>query len=197
MKTSNIALLVSAVLSVSSIANATIAIYTYGGDGDGAIVTSQYTWENPSETLTIAGHQYGFPADIVGDFRTDTPLDPTMTLRTAVDNDTTFAWTDYHVTVYMSSPFTIASPTVYSPGDWTSTITQQPVWDGTRFQGQVDYFAGTPVSIGGTIDFSYQISFSGSTQYSFCQTLVPTPEPGTVTLLGIGALLFGVMRRRS
>jgi len=76
-------------------------------------------------------------------------------------------------------------------GDWTAYLTQQPVWNGTDWKGQLDFHAGTPVAIGGELDFSYAIHFVGSTSYSFTQEMMPTPEPGTLSLLLGGVLLLG------
>ncbi len=47
---------------------------------------------------------------MVGTIDTDTALDPTLTLSSAVNNDTAFAWIEYQVIVYMSVPSTFTTP---------------------------------------------------------------------------------------
>ena len=52
---------------------------------------------------------------------------------------------------------------------------------------------GTPIPDGGTIDFSYQMTFVGNVQY--CQQMIPIPEPGTLILVLSGLVGLVVMRR--
>lgn len=180
-------------------ANASIIQWSAADDGDGGIVCPPQSWSGVASTVTIAmtGNQYFGPAHILGSVTTDTEVDPTITLRTAVDNDTSFAWTGYHVNVAMNKPFTISAEQVFLPSDWSIAISSQPVlqssgqWVG-QYLGQLDLTGGAAIPVGGTLDFGYSATFIGSVQ--FCQEFIPVPEP---TLLGLATIgLLGLIRRR-
>lgn len=191
------ALLVVIVLSLAAAVQADVIGWECASDGDGAVECIA-SWQEVGEEydLLIAGDQYWAPGHILGSFTTDTPLDPTVRIRNTIDNDTTYAWSAYHIEIVMGNPFTISVPTVYSPGDWVGVITQQPALqiDG-RYLGILDYTAGTAVAPGDTLDISYKIAFDGSTSYTYCQTLHPVPEPATMSLVLLGGL--AMLRRRS
>jgi hypothetical protein len=162
-----------------------------------------------SSSFTLVGSEYELligasqlsktPGLLFGEFQSDTELDPTVKVLQDMDNDTTFAWTDYHITVYMESTFSLAA---YSaPVGWTTVITGptggQPLPSGgTGWVGMVDYYIGTgdPVAIGDSAIFGYKLTFTGTVQY--CTQQYPTPEPMTLGLLGFGALAL-MQKRRS
>jgi hypothetical protein len=56
--------------------------------------------------------------------------------------------------------------------------------------GQLDFTGGIPVPVGQILTFSYQITFSGSTQFTFGQTMTPIPEPVAAEVLAAGGLLL-------
>jgi hypothetical protein len=152
---------------------------------------------------------------MVGTVTTTGGDDPTLILGSAIDNDTNFPWTDYHVNVYMqSNTFTIVktgplAPTVYNPpyGDWTVSSVVEPSSElvsgpyAGYYEGTVNLLGGTPVAIGGELDFMYAIQFSGASQFAFTQEVIPSqvPEPGTLSLVAMSGLLLGwgaLARRR-
>jgi len=198
MKIKMFIILAALVASVAS-SRADITGHTLAADGDGVITCNIYDLTNTSPynyRLDIYGdHNVWAPGHILGDILTDTELDPTLALYQAIDNDTSFAWGGYQVKVTMNKTFAFSNVNVANSG-WTF-ITTTPTMVGTNYIGYIDYYAGTPVLIGGTLDFNYSISFVGSVQ--FCEELTPSavPEPGTFALVACGLAGLLVMRRRS
>jgi hypothetical protein len=185
-----------------STVNASIVSWNCGADGDGAIVmdygTTTLTPVGNEYQLSMSGDQYWLPAHLQGDFTTDTQLDPTVRIIEDIGNDTTFDWTDYHITIGMSHTFSFVSSGLLAPAGWTAVVT--PVTTGLMpnggpmgYVGTVNYYqsAGDAIVIGDTGTFGFKVSFLGSTTFSTEQ--IPTPEPTTILLLGLGAM--SVIRR--
>jgi len=186
-----------------SIGRANITNVFCQDDGDGAVTCGPYTWTgNPIVGVTMDGTQYSVPGQtaghILGTIETDGSDDPSLTLNSDINNDTSFAWTAYDVNVYMDTTFTLSAVDVTVPPDWTATIIQSPVYVGSphgAYEGKIEYdigVGGAPVAIGDDLDFGYTISgFSGNTLYSFTQEMIPVPEPTAFGFLAAGALLLG------
>ena len=84
------------------------------------------------------------------------------------------------------------------PDGWTaevSAVTAGTIPNGgSGYIGTIDYYqsAGDAIAINDIGTFGFKVSFLGST--SFCTEQIPTPEPTTIILLGLGAM--SVIRRR-
>jgi hypothetical protein len=196
--------LVSALAASISLSQAEIIGYNLANDSDGVITCTNYGLEligPASYQVGVYGdHNIWGPGHIEGYFLTDTETDPMIGLSHWIDNDTAFAWGDYHIKVTMSKLFSFSGISVANTG-WTYTSTA-PVAVGTNWVGYVDYYAVNPyvnqVPITGTLGFSYAVSFIGSVYY-FGEELTPTPvpEPGTFALMACGLAGLLVLRRRS
>jgi hypothetical protein len=184
--------IMAALLAGAGFSRANIIGYNLADDGDGVITCTNYGLNDLGSgnySMYIYGdHNIWDSGHILGNFLTDTELDPTLALLNSIENDTGSAWGDYHVQVTMSKPFTFSNVGVGTSG-WTFNTTA-PALVGSDWIGYINYFAGTPVLVGNTLDFNYSISFTGSVSFQEQLTPSPVPEPTTTGcfLLGLGAL---------
>lgn len=199
------AILCVLLLFAATTVNASIVNWNCADDGDGGIVMGPATLTpvGGEYDLTMSGVQHFLPAHMAGDFTTDTTLDPTVRILQGIDNDTTFAWTDYHITIGMNNPtFAISSTSgLVMPAGWYAVVTApvaglMPNNGGPGYVGVIDYYIGTgsAVGIGDSADFGFKFSFQGQLNTAFSTEQIPTPEPTTILLLGLGAM--SVIRRR-
>jgi hypothetical protein len=191
--------IMAALLAGAGFSRADIISNTIAADGDGVMTCYVYPLiqTGPGNfQLNIDGtHNSWNVGHIQGAIITDTPTDPTLALFNSIDNDTGFTWGDYHVQVTMSKPFTFSNVGVGN-GGWTFNTTA-PVLVGSDWIGYINYFAGTPVLVGGTLDFNYSMTFTGGASFQEALTPSPVPEPGTFALMVCGLTGLLVMRRRS
>jgi hypothetical protein len=177
-------------------------IVSWNLSDDGVIVVDRSVLTNTGVCeydLEIGGSHVGNLGHLFGEFVTDADPDPTVRILEDVENDTTFAWTDYHIAIGMNKTFTILETGLMMPDGWTAVITpvasDMPLPSGgTGWVGMVDFYQGTgdAVVIGDTGTFGFKVNFDGSVQY--CTQQYPTPEPATLALLGLGA--FALRRRK-
>jgi hypothetical protein len=151
------------------------------------------------QSVSLDGYQWTDWGTMGLTIQTSSASDPTLTIENSIDNESPFAWTEYIVNVAMSQSFSISNAVVNLPSGWSENVTQ-PILQGGNYVGTIDYFVtggGTPVAIypgaNSTLDYSYQITFSGSTSYSFTESAMAVPEPSGLGFLMAGGLLVGGM----
>jgi hypothetical protein len=219
MKTLSATLAFLALLSWGAACQAGIVVAAEAAADDDGAVECIGTWDSGSQTMTVDGRQYGEIGHVgteeltnraffQAEHEDDPEDDPTVTLMTSIDNDTGFAWTGYHVNVYMAKPFTISLPTVSTAG-WSVTglgsFPETAVLNLAtgKYEASVDFAGSPPIPSGtglnnetdpGTLDFGYKLSFIGSVNY--CQEMIPVPEPSMIALAISGLVGLLVVRRK-
>ena len=196
-------------------AKAGIITANWAADGDGAVVCDADTYSTTHSApgvyesfLTMSGIQCQAPGHMVGTITTDTPYDPVLRLGSTVDNDTGVPWMGYIVNVSMNNSFTLSDVILYAPASWAVASPVQPTSDGQGLWTGSMLFqspsSADAIPNGGTIDFSYKMTFAGLTSYSFTQEMIPlmegmipVPEPGLMAGIGGAALLLISLASRS
>ena len=184
------------VLSFCSTSHAAITNVTYASDNDGAFNCTPWTWTGWTTdplSVSVSGDQYWAPGHLLLNVLTTGAEDPTLNINNSINNDTSFAWTEFTVNLTMAVPFTLSNVGVTVPGSWgvvSYDATANPV--GPNYVATVVYDTGAAIPNDGTstIDFGYSVHFSGSPSYTITQEMIPVPEPGTLGLVGVGALLL-------
>jgi hypothetical protein len=153
--------------------------------------------DNTYEMGVIGTQHNDYTATVGGSITTDG--DPSLTMFHTINNDTLTIWSDYHVVVTMSQPFTFSGIIVTNAG-WTIST---PSGTGPFTVGAIDFFASGPsfyLNPGDILGFGFTLNFTGSVAFS--ETLTPStvtvPEPSAIALLACGLMgLFVIQRRLS
>jgi hypothetical protein len=142
--------------------------------------------------MNIYGNQYSVPGHLTINVFADSAEDPTLKINNSIDNDTSFAWTQFTVNLTMAVPFTLTNVTVTVPNTWSVvSFDQSANFTGSNYLATVVYDSGPPIpNDGSSIGFGYWVVFSGSPSYVITQEMIPVPEPGTLTLAVLGGLFL-------
>ena len=122
--------------------------------------------------------------------------DPNVTIR----NSTGVAWTDFHILLVNLDPYPFlphADANFVNPGGVFSNVFGSPASVTYTATSIALDFAGGTVPSGGAVTFSnIMISDNGADGGIFYLKLIPTPEPGTLAVLGLGGVALAFRRRR-
>lgn len=122
----------------------------------------------------------GYGTDWV-DMLGTTSEDPTFHVQKTIDNDTTFTWTSYELTLQGNATFL---PGAFS--DMFATVSYPTnQW--------IIFSAPTAVEPGGSVTLDVDINVPTTGGFNFTMTQLAVPEPATLSLLALGA---GILFRR-
>jgi hypothetical protein len=163
-----------------------------------ALQSDGMTGNIPTYSTAIDGAQASSGA-VDGTIKTNSASDPILHIEDSVNNDTPYAWSQYEVDVLMNNTFSLTVPAVVSPASGWIVNSGGTVPDGSMFEDVLTFTGAPPIAIGDTLDFTYTLSFSGLTSFSFDQVFTPTPvpEPTTLSVLILGGAGMLVRRRRA
>jgi hypothetical protein len=197
-------LLVSAFLACSSLSYGSVTnAWWYSSSGTGFQCTNSGWTSLNGGTLSMSAVQSSPDGQMTGAFMADSPEDPSVVKSYHIVNTSGLTWSSYKVDIYMDQAFSISNIVSTVPGDWTFG-TPTPAPNGSPlFFGPGEYVAhllfssGTVVPNGASLDFSYEVGFGGALGYSFADVLHAgaVPEPGTLSLGVLGAVLCGACAR--
>lgn len=201
-----------AALSIAAVlpANAGILGMSMSGRDTSSLYLADGTWDegpdgdwyysvSPTDSTygELSAYEHWISGNsVVFDMGVEADEDPDVTITKTLNNDTNFAWTDFHIDLIPVPGF---GPIVVYPGSVGSSrfsdfvVTNNP--DGSA---EIDWFtdagAGdTPVEIGQFVSLFFTFNIPGTVAFTMIQT--PTPEPASLALMLIGGLALARRRR--
>jgi hypothetical protein len=147
------------------------------------LISGTINWVDSASTLQLV-ETWDTMGSVTSSTTGTADVDPVIHITKQINNDTGFAWTDYHLQIS-------GQGAAYVPGSATSDRFSTIVENGNN----IDFFSPLIVPVNDSVTLGFDIKVpSGTFSFSISQT--PTPEPATIGLLGLGALTI-IRRRRS
>lgn len=112
--------------------------------------------------------------------------DTTFTIAKTIANDTGITWTGYELTLDPGGNAT------FVPDSASSTKFLTVNYPSAR---RIEFFEPVAVLPGQIVVLQFDVHVPGSDSFTFSLTQEPIPEPATVVLLGLGALVLLARRR--
>jgi len=108
-----------------------------------------------------------------------TDSDPIVRITKYVTNETNAAWTGYTLTLNNASAGVSFTGTPTSDG-----------FDDAVIAGNVITFSGGTVAVGEEVALNFRILVENSGSFGWCVTQMAIPEPATLAMLGLGAVVL-------
>lgn len=167
--------------------------WDYGPTGD------WYYEVSPTDSTYAQAYMYeewvsGRSVDF--DMTIEADTDPNVRIVKTLDNDTNFAWTDFHIDLI---PQPGLGPIVVNPASVDSDrFSDVMVMNNPDGSANIWWFSNfglgdTPVQIGEYVTLDFTFNIPGTVAFKMRQT--PTPEPAGLALLTLGGLAL-IRRKR-
>jgi hypothetical protein len=147
------------------------------------LISGTINWLDSDSTLQLL-ETWGTMGSVTSSTIGEADVDPIIHISKQINNNSGFTWTDYHIQIS-------GQGSVYIPGSATSDRFSTIAENGNN----IDFFSPLTVPVNDSVTLGFDIQVASGI-FSFSISQMPTPEPATICLLGLGALTM-IRRRRS